>query len=62
LYVISSGGRCFSHSKKKFNYVSNGFYFGDGDVIYIEYDPIDRKLRFSKNKVEYFDMPINAPP
>ena len=31
-------------------------------MIYVEYDPIDLKLRFSKNKVEYFEMPIIAPP
>jgi len=42
--------------------VSKSFKFYDGDVIYIEYDPIDKKLRFSKNKIEYFEMPIIAPP
>ena len=31
-------------------------------MINVEYDPIDLKLRFSKNKVEYFEMPIIAPP
>jgi len=38
------------------------FEFGSGDVIYIEYDPIDRKLRFRKNKVDYFEMSIIPPP
>ena len=38
------------------------FEFDSGDVIYVEYDPIDLKLRFSKNKVDKFEMPIIAPP
>ena len=31
-------------------------------MIYVEYDPIDLKLRFSKNKVEHFELPIISPP
>ena len=62
LYMIRSGGYCNSHSQKEFNDVYKSFKFGKGDVIYIEYDPIESKLRFSKNKVEYFEMPIIAPP
>ena len=38
------------------------FRFDSNDVIYVEYDPIDLKLRFSKNKVEYFELSIIAPP
>ena len=63
LYLISSNGWCYSHSQKEFKDVFTSFYFDDGDVIYIEYDPIDRKLRFWKNKVDdYLEMPIIAPP
>ena len=62
LYTIESNGYCYSHSEKEFNWVDKSFEFADGDVIFIEYDPIDRKLRFSKNKFEYFEMPIIAPP
>ena len=60
--MINSSGWCFSHSEKEFNGVVKSFKFGDGDVIYIEYDPIESKLRFSKNKVVYFEMPIIASP
>ena len=42
--------------------MEKSFKFGSNDVIYVEYDPIDLKLRFSKNKVEYFEMPMIAPP
>ena len=43
--------------------MDKSFKFGKGDVIYIEYDPIESKLRFSKNKGDkYFEMPIIAPP
>ena len=39
------------------------FKFGSGDVIYIEYDPIESKLRFFKNKVDdYFELSMIAPP
>jgi len=62
LYMIGSFGHCYSHSYKEFNDVFKSFKFEDGDVIYIEYDPIDFKLRFSKNKVEYFELSIIAPP
>ena len=57
--MISSGGYCYSHSEKEFNHVFKSFKFGEGDVIYIEYDSIESKLKFSKNNFdEYFEMPI----
>jgi len=63
LYMISSIRWCFSHSEEEFNAEVKSFDFGDGDVIYIEYDPIKCKLRFSKNKTDkYFQMRIIAPP
>ena len=43
--------------------MDKSFEFGSGDVIDIEYDPIESKLRFSQNLVDsYFEMPIIAPP
>ena len=63
LYVISFWGGFYSHSQRRFYSVSKSFNFGTGDVIYIEYDPIDKKLRYSKNKTDgYFEMRIIAPP
>ena len=50
LYMIGSGGSCYSHSQKEFNNVDKSFRFGVNDVIYVEYDPINLKLRLSKNK------------
>ena len=62
LYMIASYGYSWSHSQKEFNCVFKSFKFGENDVIYVEYDPIDLKLRFSKNKENYFEMSIIAPP
>ena len=57
--MIDSYGSCYSHSQNEFNKVDKSFEFDENDIIiFIEYDPIDKKLRFSKNKVEYFEMPI----
>jgi len=42
--------------------VVKNFEFYSGDVIYIEYDPIECKLRFRKNKVDYLELLIIAPP
>ena len=61
LYMIQSDGFCLSHSQKEFNNVWKSFKFGVNDVIYVEYDPIDKKLRFSKNKVQYFELSIIVP-
>ena len=61
LYMIGAGSDCYSHSQKEFNCVIKSFKFGENDVIYVEYDPIDLKLRFSKNKVQYFELSIIAP-
>ena len=62
LYMIGSNGYCWSHSQEEFNNVWESFEFGENDVIYVEYDPIYKKLKFSKNKLEYFEMSIIAPP
>ena len=60
LYMIGSGGGCLSDSQKEFNQVIKSFKFGENDVIFIEFDPTDKKLRFSKNKVEHFELSIIA--
>ena len=62
LYMIDSRGLCYSHSQKEFNRVNKSFKFGVNDVIYVEYDPIDLKLRFIKNIVYKFELSIIAPP
>jgi len=38
------------------------FKFVVGDVIVCEIDPIDCRLRFVKNNVDEFEMPIIPPP
>ena len=62
LYLIDSIGFCLSHSHQEFNDVRKNFYFTEGDVIVCEYDGIDCKLRFIKNSVDKFEMPMIAPP
>ena len=41
---------------------NKSFGFGNNDVIFIEYDGVNNKLRFNKNKVVNFEMSIIAPP
>ena len=62
--MIGSDGLCYSHSQKEFNSVNKSFNFVVNDVINVEYDPIDSKLRFSKNKnkVDKFELSIISPP
>ena len=52
MYMNDSDGQCNSHSQKEFNCEDLGLEFDEGDVILIEYDPVNNKLRFSKNKDE----------
>ena len=40
---------------------NKSFKFAVGDVILIEYDGVNNKLRFNKNKVDNFEMSIIAP-
>lgn len=49
-YLISSNGYSWSHSVKEFNSASKTFHFTVNDIIYMEFDPIEKKLRFRKNK------------
>ena len=58
LYLIYSGGWCYSHSHQEHNYVEKTFEFTDGDVIVCEYDPINKNLSFIKNNVRRFEMPM----
>ena len=50
------------HRKSSIMSIIKNFVFGNNDVIFIEYDGLNNKLRFCKNKVEYFEMSIIAPP
>lgn len=54
LYLISSSGYCYSHSHKEFNSVNKNFDFDEGDVIRVEYDSMDSKIRFISNYGKYF--------
>ena len=56
-YLISCNGYSWSHSVKEFNYACKAFNFTNNDIIYIEYDPKEGKLRFQKNNgPERYDM------
>lgn len=47
-YLISSNGYSWSHSVKQFNSAFKTFQFAVNDVVYLEYDPKEGKLRFKK--------------
>lgn len=58
-YLIDTNGYSYSHSDQEYNQVSRSFRFNQGDVITIEYDPIEERLRFIKNGgCEQFEMPV----
>jgi len=44
-YLISTNGYSWSHSVKEFNSASKTFHFTVNDIVYIEYDPEQNKLR-----------------
>lgn len=50
MYFISSNGIAFSTSNNQYKNVNKIFTFNEGDLIYVEYDPIDWRLRFRKNE------------
>ncbi len=60
--MIDSYGLCYSHSEKEFNNVFDSFLIGEGDVVYVEYDPVDNKLIFKNNNVEKSEMTIQTLP
>lgn len=48
-YMISSNGYSWSHSQADLNSVMKSFHFNTvGDIIYLEYDPKENKIRFAK--------------
>lgn len=62
-YLISSNGYSWSHSVKEFNSAFKTFQFNINDIVYLEYDPIELKLRFRKNKDgETFELALVPPP
>jgi len=62
-YLISTNGYSWSHSVKEFNSAFKTFQFTVNDIIYIEHDPKDGKLRFQKNTgTEKFELDIQPPP
>lgn len=62
-YLISTNGYTWSHSVKEFNSALKTFAFTVNDIVYIEFDPKDNKLRFRKNNgPEKFELDIVPPP
>lgn len=62
-YLISTNGYTWSHSIKEFNSAFKCFQFTVNDIVYIEYDPLNLKLRFRKNQGnEKYELDIVAPP
>jgi len=47
-YMISNNGYSWSHSVLEFNSAHKSFHFVVGDTIYVEYDKINKKLKFQK--------------
>ncbi len=62
-YLISTNGYTWSHSVKEFNSAFKCFQFTINDVVYIEYDPQNLKLRFRKNQGnDKYELDIVSPP
>lgn len=62
-YLISSNGYSWSHSVKELNSASKTFQFTVNDIVYLEYDPKECKLRFRKNTGnDKFELDITPPP
>ena len=49
LYVQGSTGCCYNNELKDFNHVQKSFGFVKGDVIHMQYDSKEQKIRFMKN-------------
>lgn len=47
--MISNNGYSWSHSAADFNSAHKTFHFANGDIIYCEYDKVNKKLKFQKN-------------
>lgn len=50
-YMISHNGFTWSHDNANEQCKQRSFTFGTGDVINIEFDPLARKVRFTKNNL-----------
>lgn len=62
-YMISNNGYSWSHSATDFNSAHKSFNYAQGDIVYIEYDRKNKKLRFRKNQgPEKFELDIVDPP
>lgn len=62
-YGITLNGYCLSRSHEEFNNVCKSFDINFGDWIYMEYDPLERKLTFQQNENGVrFETPIIPPP
>jgi hypothetical protein len=49
-YLISTNGYTWSHLKKEFNSAYKCFQFNVGDIVYMQFDPNAKKIKFKKNK------------
>lgn len=62
-YMVNSAGFSFSHSSSTINNKNGEFIFNENDIISIEYNPIDWKLKFRKtNDYHFLEMQIIPPP
>jgi len=50
--LISSEGFSYSQSNQEFEDAQRSFKFIEGDIIFIEYDPEGKILRFRRNEDE----------
>ena len=49
-YIISSSGVSWSHLSEEKNALNLSFKFRTNDIIYMEFDPFEKKIRFRKNE------------
>lgn len=62
-YLISGNGYSWSHSQKDFNSAYKSFSYTTGDIIHIQYNSYEKKLKFYKNEKEKeFILDIEDPP
>lgn len=54
MYMIGAGGDHFSHSEDDLKIKRKSFRFENGDVVLIEYDLIDSKVRFINRRSEAY--------
>ena len=49
VYLIATNGYSYSHLKADFNYKKLCFSYGNNDIIYIECNSKENKVKFRKN-------------